>query len=248
MNNIFEGKVYKTNNSGNCVIISYKNSTDVTVRFLDKYKYTVKTKLHDLRSDAVRNPYYPSVKGVGYMGEGKYKTRDKTGKKSKVFQTWAGMMERGYCQKFKNKYPTYSDCSVHPDWHNFQVFAEWYVNHKFFGLGYELDKDIIVKGNTIYSADTCTLVPRDINSLFGNKRSSRGDYPQGVNLHKATGKFRASLSCNNKNKHLGEFTTPEEASAVYVEAKEAHVREVGMKWEGRIEPRAFEALMKWTVY
>lgn len=248
MDNVFEGKVYKTNNGGDCIIISYKNSTDVTVRFLDKYKYTVKTNIHDLKKGAVRNPYYPNVKGVGYMGEGKYKTRDRTGKRSKEFQTWVGMMERGYCQKFKNKHLTYGICSVHPDWHNLQVFSDWYVNHEFFGLGYELDKDILVKGNTVYSADTCTLVPREINSLFGNKRSSRGDYPQGVNLHKATGKFRATLSCGNKNKHLGEFITPEEASAVHVKAKEAYVKEVALEWKDKIEPRAFEALMNWTVY
>lgn len=65
MNNIFEGKVYKTNIGGDCIIISYKNSTNVTVRFLDKYNYTVKTNIHDLKRGAVRNPYYPSVKGVG---------------------------------------------------------------------------------------------------------------------------------------------------------------------------------------
>ena len=44
------------------------------------------------------------------------------------------------------------------------------------------------------------------------------------------------------------YTTPEEASAAYVEAKEAYVKELALEWKDKIEPRAFEALMNWTVY
>ena len=32
-----------------------------------------------------------------------------------------------------------------------------------------LDKDILIKGNKIYSPKTCIFVPNDINVLFGEK-------------------------------------------------------------------------------
>jgi hypothetical protein len=43
-----------------------------------------------------------------------------------------------------------------------------------------LDKDILYKGNKIYSPDTCVFVPQEINALFVKNDANRGDLPIGV--------------------------------------------------------------------
>lgn len=70
----------------------------------------------------------PTTFGVGYLGYGRYKSRDKSGgeDRTKVYRTWKGMLERCYSEKYLSKKPTYKGCSVDEDWHNFQNFASWF--------------------------------------------------------------------------------------------------------------------------
>ena len=153
----------------------------------------------------------------------------------------------GRCKNNKK----YSDCTVCEEWLCFQNFAEWYANNEFYGLGYDLDKDILIKGNRVYNPSTCCLVPSVINHVFkSHAKPTKHLLPLGVSYNKrnAHKKYGASLGLYGKQKHLGYFKTPEEASAAYVIAKEAYVKEIALEWKDRIEPRAFEALMNWTVY
>ena len=57
-----------------------------------------------------------------------------------------------------------------------------------------LDKDILCKGNKIYSRDTCVFVPQRINSLFTKCDNARGDNPIGVE-DLPSGNYRAY--CND---------------------------------------------------
>ena len=43
-----------------------------------------------------------------------------------------------------------------------------------------LDKDILCKGNKVYSRETCIFVPERINLLFTKCDNRRGDSPIGV--------------------------------------------------------------------
>ncbi|CAH1193037.1 HNH endonuclease [Psychrobacter phage D'Alembert] len=156
-------------------------------------------------------------------------------------------MTRGYCPKFKDKHPTYKDCTVCETWHNFQVFAKWVKEHKFNLDGYQLDKDLLIKGNKKYSAETCTLVPRAINTLFNDSAAIRGKFAQGVGWHKSKGKLRAYVKRRGKHIHLGYFETEEEASLAAKRGKEEYVKEVVLEWEGRIEDRLFNTLMNWKL-
>lgn len=108
--------------------------------------------------------YDKSAYGVGYIGEGAYKISFK-----RVFYPhyiyWRTMMKRCYSDHFHTQFPTYKDCSVVKDWHNFQNFAKWY-DENYYEIGEEmmhLDKDILVKGNKVYSPETCVFVPQSIN-------------------------------------------------------------------------------------
>lgn len=240
------GKVFTTNTGGDCVVVEYNGWDDVTVEFLDLHRAKVTTQMTNIRNGWVSNPYAKSVFGVGYSGEGLYKA--KIGKKvSLVYYTWHGMMERCYSKKLHEKYPTYKDCSVCDEWHNFQVFAEWYCSHKNYGDGYELDKDILVKGNKHYSPETCCLVPKDINLIFNSCGKTRGLFPLGIGYDKANKTFRASVRDRGKLIQLGSFKTEEEAFDVYKENKERLVKNIALKYEGKIEDKVFDILMFWTV-
>jgi len=153
------------------------------------------------------------------------------------------MLERCYCKKYHTKKPTYIGCSVAEEWHSFQNFAQWFYENS--TESFELDKDILIKGNRVYSSKTCCFVPAEINVLF-TKISRRGNYPVGVSLHKE-GKFQASMSVSNKQIYLGLYTTPEEAFEIYKEAKEEYIKKFADKWEGQITEDVYNALYKYKV-
>lgn len=156
-----------TNKQGcNFKIISYINKLDVTILFEDGY-IKDKVKYDNIKKGQVKNINYPSVFGIGYEGIGKYTFNNSPHIRSK----WKGMLERCYCEKWHIKKPSYIGCSVDERWHNFQVFAEWFEQN--YKDGFELDKDILFKGNKVYSPETCCFVPSEINILF--KRKSRID-------------------------------------------------------------------------
>ena len=86
------------------------------------------------------------------------------GQKSRCYSVWREMLRRCYDSKYHERKPTYIDCSVHQDWHFFSNFKEFYDTN--YREGYELDKDLLVPGNKIYSKDNCRFVPKIINCLF----------------------------------------------------------------------------------
>lgn len=187
------------------------------------------------------------TKDIGYNSGGEFKTH--VGRaNTKEYGIWLCMLQRCYDPKVQAKYPTYIGCSVCEEWLDFQVFAEWYVNNEFYGLGYHLDKDLLVKGNKIYSPDFCVLIPVQLNVLLTNGAKIRGSYPQGVSFNKPKKRYQANISLNGRSKLLGRFKCPNEAHAAYVIAKEAYVKEKALEWRGRIDERVFEALMNWTLY
>ena len=141
------GLEFHTNNSGRCFVIDYKNKSDVTIMFYDPI-CAVKCRLNNLKTGKVSNPMFPSVQGVGYFGLGKYSRKDR-----KVYKVWCSVLDRCYNKKSFVKLPTYQDVTVCDEWLNFQNFASWCESQKFFntkddkGNSYQLDKDILVKGN-----------------------------------------------------------------------------------------------------
>lgn len=241
------GKIFPTNNGGDCIVVEYVSASNVRVKFLDDYEHEVQTSMKSVRLGTVRNPFAKSVHGVGYLGFGKYRTTE-NGVHTKAYLTWSRMIRRCYSEEFLLKNPTYRGCTVCEEWHNFQNFAEWYYNQEFSGTGYELDKDILSKSGKIYSPRNCSFVPKEINGLFNKSEASRTNMPQGVYLNKRTGSYVAQLSVGTgKRKYFGSHKTPEDAFEAYKIAKELHVKEVVMKWRGKIDDKVFSVLMDWTL-
>lgn len=186
------------------------------------------------------------IHGVGVKSKGKYKTYA-NGRQTRVYNTWRRMIARCYCPKTQEKSPSYLGCTVDERWHNFQAFAEWYEGRKYSDMDYQLDKDILKRGNKIYSPDTCCLVPQELNGLIVSRHTGDEPYPQGVYFQRAINKFSSRISVNGRKRHLGCFLTADDAYKAYVIAKEAYVKEKALEWQDRIDTVAFEALMNWTV-
>ena len=158
------------------------------------------------------------------------------------------MLRRCYSEKHQNNNLTYIGCTVVEEWKCFQSFAEWYYESYNSDImdRWEIDKDILIKGNKIYSPETCAFVPAEINSVFTKTNSKRGIYPIGVSLHKE-GKFQAKLLKNKKQIYLGLFNTPEEAFQTYKTAKEQYIKEMADKWKTQIDLRVYEAMYNYKV-
>jgi len=137
------------------------------------------------------------------------------------YAKWHDMLKRCYSDKYQEKQTRYIGCTVCEDWLTFSNFRSWMKKQDWYGK--EIDKDIIKIGNKIYSPENCCFVDESINSLLVSCNSKRGNYPQGVNLDKQTGKYRSQISINGKQKSLGRYDTPEEASRVYNNAKGNHL-------------------------
>ena len=98
------------------------------------------------------------------------------------FSSWQGMLERSYSQRYHALNPTYKDCSVCKLWLRFSEYKKWMEAQDWEGK--DLDKDILVPGNKVYSPLTCCFVSHAVNSLLLDRGRARGDYPQGVYYYK----------------------------------------------------------------
>ena len=243
---VLVGQVRNTNEGGSFTVIEFHSATNVIIRHNDEHGHVAKVSSCQVRNGNIRNPFYPTLYGVAYMGVGKHKAKIK-GKHVQHYSIWTGAVCRCYCPVRLAKRPSYIGCTLSKEFLCYQNFAEWYTTHESYGLGYELDKDLLVKGNKVYSAETCTLIPREINLAIRTDRKKDSDLPVGV-LKNKIGGYTAGVRIKSKDCHLGTFNTMEEASAAYVVAKEAYVKELALEYKDQIEPRAFKALMNWTVY
>ena len=157
------------------------------------------------------------------------------------------MLERCYSEKYKNKYPTYKNCTVSEPWLNFQNYASWHDDNYYEveGERTELDKDILIKGNKIYSSDTCIFVPRAINSLIIKSDKMRGNYPIGVTYK--NNKYIARCNVNGNRIFLGTYKTLEEAFKTYKQYKENLIKEIANKYKNQIPDKLYRALLNYEV-
>ncbi len=188
----------------------------------------------------MKNLHNKTVCNVGCIGVGNYKPTF-NGKRTKANEVWKDMLQR--CYKYIEINPTYKDCSVVEEWHNFQNFAAWFEEN--YVEGFELDKDILVKRNKIYSPETCCFVPKKINYLFIKCNKTRGLYPIGVSL--VHNRFQTTIRKNGKTINLGRFNTIEEAFKAYKIAKEQYIKEVAEKWKSQITEKVYQAMYNYQV-
>lgn len=235
VNNYKIGNKYTTKDGYKIRLIEYFKFDNCTIKFYDgtiRYNQNIMTIEKGLIKKYNKIKY---SKNSFFIGKGKFPSSRKS------YSCWKGMLNRCYNRKLHKKAPTYKDCSVSDEWHNFKYFLKWFDEN--YIETFHLDKDILVKGNKVYGPDTCCFVPREINQLFVTKQNGRGDLPIGVSKSKNRCKYRSNIM----NRTIGVFETKEEAFNAYKEAKENHIKEVADKWKGKISKKVYDAMYDYKV-
>lgn len=224
-------------------IIDYINMNKVLIEFQDEHKYQKYVDMGNFRKGVACNPYDKTILNVAYVGDGKYsKEKDK-----ECYTCWHNILIRCFDLKYKEKYPTYKDASIVDEWLDFQTFAKWYYDNIYYvpNERMEIDKDILIKNNKVYSPDSCVFVPRRINSLLINNKSIRGEYPVGVDMHR--GRLRARCNTLNGSVFIGHFSSPETAFNAYKKFKENYIKQVAEEYKDKIPEKLYKALCNFKV-
>lgn len=232
------GDVFPTNAGGSVTVTRVGGWDDIDVRHNDIHGYITTVYMSALKIGQIKNPYHPNVYGVGYVGVGPY-VSGTSHQKTIEYEVWKDMLRRCYCTKNAIHSPTYGGCTVTPYWHNFQNFALWYTNHSFNYQGYQLDKDILQDGNTVYSPEYCTLVPQVINGVFRDfKNSIRSDeLPVGVARTKS-GNYKATAY----GAHLGTYDSLKDAEHMVLNHKQFNLLSIAEQYKYTVDVRVYYAL------
>ena len=168
-------KIYNSNNSGGFTVIDCADLSNINIKFVETSGLS-KVTAGNIRSGEIKDNLAASVFALGYIGNGEHKAKV-NGRDVPSYVTWVSILRRCYSEIFHIKNPTYKDCSVCPEWLNYQTFAEWFNKNHIDGL--HIDKDIKIKGNKIYSPDACTFVSQTDNSIESNAKHYKFTSPDG---------------------------------------------------------------------
>lgn len=222
-------------------IIRYGRNDDIDVEFLDDFHFIKENCTYsNYKRGNIKNPYDKTLFGVGYVGVGKYITGLPHVGMTEEYHCWQNMLERCYCDKLQELHLTYFDkCTVCEEWHNYQNFAEWHKEHKYsLNERLHLDKDIKYPGNTIYSSETCLLVPQRINMLFMNKSNQRG-LPNGII------KCKSGYLAKYNGKHIGIYHTVEDAYHEQTKKKKEEIIRVANEYKNIIPKEVYHAVISY---
>ena len=245
----YENSIFETTKGCKFKVIKYENANNVLIEFQDEHKYRCYVETRNIKTGNIRNPYYPQVYGIGYLGNIDFQVKV-NGKHIKEYEIWSKMLDRCY----SNKYPTYKNCTVCKEWQNFTNFYNWIIKQenysKLKSAKLQLDKDILSNGsNKIYSPNTCCLIPQKLNMIFSYRRE--GKYGLAV-----SGQFDK----NNKIKCFGIRTVingerkfikcdKDNAFLIYKKYKEQEVKRLAQEYynKGLITEQCYKQLMKYEV-
>lgn len=136
----------------------------------------------------------------------------------KAYACWRAMIRRATSEEYKDRKESYRTCAVDPEWLVFSNFLKFFNEN--YIEGYQLDKDILIKGNKLYSKDTCCFVPAELNGLVVNLNG------KGVYFDKSKNRYKATISIRNKQKTIASCITEEEAIVKYKGAKKKYIFEM----------------------
>lgn len=241
------GETRVNNNGDTMIIVEYNTNKDITIKF-EKTGELIKTKYINFKCGNIKSHFIPSVCNIGIIGL--ESTEDEKGNLLNSYICWSDILRRCYCEKQRKKNSTYKDVICCDEWLYYSNFKKFYDKnyYKIDTYRTELDKDILLKGNKIYSPETCCFVPQYINTLFTKTNAKRGELPIGVTYHKATEKYRAKCNDSKGNlKHLGLYNTPQEAFNSYKKYKENLIKEIANEHRDKIPTKLYEAMINYKV-
>jgi len=152
------------------------------------------------------------------------------------------------------KNTSYTGCNVSDNFKHYTYFYRWCQTQIGFkskdenGDYWQLDKDLLITGNKLYSEDTCVFLPRKLNGLFVNCNNVKGNSPLGVYFEKGSGKFKVRCAGVDGNRvYLGRFSVEKLAFETYKSFKETVVKQLAEKYKDQLDPRVYQALINYEV-
>lgn len=177
--------------------------------------------------------YHRGLCGIGYSGM-KMNTEMRH---SVSYYRWKNMIQRCYDKKVHKKYkPEYKDKSVCEEWLNYSNFKIWFDEHFVPSKNnqIDLDKDLLVQGNKVYSSETCVFLLHYQNTMF--ERSAKDKI-----YEKEDGTF---VIGGGKKKT---YATLKEAEDIVCKRNQNRIESVAEKCKGSIPMCAYEAMLNWDV-
>lgn len=189
--------------------------------------------------DWYANKWKRTLFGIGYLGcNDSFADGD-----NYIYSKWANMMQRCYDEKTHRLKPYYALCTAEIEFQNFSNYREWHKENAMGDRKVDLDKDLLVHGNTVYGSETCTLIPHFTNTLFEERRGTDTN----IVLNNNTGKYDVTMSILGKNEKVGTFDTEEEARQGFIDYKQDYIRKFAKKCKGKVPNKTYEAMMNWKV-
>lgn len=147
----------------------------VTVQFIDS-GWKCNVDICALKRGEIKDRLARTIYGVGYFGADIHISRDTTSIPSRAYRVWYKMLER--CYSGDKHWKSYEDCTVSERWQCFKNFYDDLPKLEGYdrwlrGEDMHLDKDIKVKGNRVYSLETCMFVTAFENHSECQKRRWR---------------------------------------------------------------------------
>lgn len=202
---------------------------------------TQRIRLDTIHAGSIRNPMAPCVEGVGFVGVGEYLPSD-----IERHNSWTGMLRRCYSSKHLSKYPSYEGCKVAEEWHNFQIYSQFYEEDTYRQKGWHLDKDLIVLGNKVYSPETCLYIPPEINVAGISLQETKTPHGyKGVSRCARSGKWMSvvwSKDAKSNKTTGGRHLDIRHAAAEHIQGEICKFTYLAEKYERLIDPRGTEAL------
>ena len=163
--------------------------------------------------------------------------------KTKMCKMWHNMYDRCYSESYHDTNPKYKNCTMCDEWlDDKEAFYDW-VRENYYTVDNEqidLDKDILIKGNRIYSPETCVFAPHSINTYFENL-TREPVYAASIN------KYKMEICIEGKTINIGYYDTEEEAKKAYIRHKEAAILAKADLYKDRIPRKIYDAMVNWKI-
>lgn len=161
---------FKSNSTGEFILLK-RDGNDCIVQFI-KTGTVKKVHISNVLAGKVKDQYYPTAHGVGYIGDF---TKNAYWKQAK--QLWQNMIKRCYCEKdLKGYFGRVTVCERWLCFANFlqdlpklDNFENWLKGQNGNAVKYNLDKDFILKDNNVYAPELCSFVTEYENKSAGAK-------------------------------------------------------------------------------
>lgn len=209
------------------------------VRFLDT-GYETWTTYQKINNKTLKDKsiVVPTVFGVG-INDADYVTQPWNGGQRTIcpfMRCWRNLLLRCYTDRD----PTYADCSVCDEWLTFSKFKAWMEVQDWEEK--ELDKDLLFKGNRVYSPDTCLFVTHEVNCFILENTGVKTELPLGVHYNKVNRLYVAQMNSGSTiGRYIGSSRSVEEAAQMWLAAKKKRAEYLADK---ETCPRTAEALLK----